>query len=59
MCMYVYVRFVIGFCPSLCPSDPLVKIYSAAFPEQVRLVRTMCSKLYTPWRTQNLKLEVG
>ena len=42
MFMYVYVRFVIGFCPSLCPSDPLVKIYSAAFPEQVRLVRTLC-----------------
>ena len=58
MCTYVYVRFVISFRPSLHPWDPLVN-YSAAFPERVRLVRTLCSKPYTPWRTQKYKLEVG
>ena len=41
MCMYVYINFVIGFCPSLRPWDPLVT-YSAAFPERVQLVRTLC-----------------
>ena len=56
--MYVYVHFVIGFCPSLRPWDPLVN-YSAVFPERVRLVRTLCSEPYTPWRTQKYTLEVG
>ena len=58
MCTYVYIHFVIGFCHSLQPLDPLVN-YSAAFPERAWLVRTLCSKPYTPWRTQKYKLEVG